>query len=125
MSRTSIIVRPILVFLFPNASEETLILYHGYVRKCAHFTEYAILAFWAVRAFATSANLFLRRWFPATLCLIVAVAAADEFNQSFNSLRTGQFADVLLDLSGGLFGLLLVFAVKRYFAKANSADLVV
>lgn len=58
MSNTSLFVRPILIFLFPDASESTLLVYHGYVRKAAHFTEYAILAFFASRAFWHSSKDF-------------------------------------------------------------------
>src|SRR5215813_8703095 len=49
-TETSRIIRPILVFLFPSASEETLRQYHFFIRKCAHLTEYALLAFWTIRA---------------------------------------------------------------------------
>ena len=38
MSQTSRFIRPLLEFLFPAAPEETLLIYHGYIRKAAHFT---------------------------------------------------------------------------------------
>ncbi len=45
MSETSRFIRPLLIFLFPNAPEATIAVYHGLIRKSAHVTEYAILAF--------------------------------------------------------------------------------
>ena len=64
MSKTSRFFRPLLEFLFPNAPEETLLIYHGYIRKMAHLTEYGILAFWASRAFWNSSVRFLQKyWF--------------------------------------------------------------
>lgn len=110
MSHTSILVRPILAFLFPKAPEETLQLYHAYVRKAAHFTEYAILAFLAVRTFS---RLGLKsRWkFVFGLLIVVAVATIDEFNQSFEASRTGSVIDVGIDIFGGftaLFGIWLL-----------------
>ena len=53
---TSRIIRPLLEFLFPTASEESLQLMHFYIRKCAHFTEYAVLGYWALRAFTRTAR---------------------------------------------------------------------
>ena len=52
MAQTSRFIRPLLEFLFPNTPAETLQIYHAYIRKSAHFIEYAILAFWTARAFA-------------------------------------------------------------------------
>ena len=113
MSNTSRFIRPLLEFLFPNSTEETLIIYHGYIRKLAHLTEYAILAFWASRAFWNSSIKFLQTyWFIVSLALVFLVASVDEYNQSFNPLRTGSFYDVLLDVSGGLL-MIIVLRVWR------------
>jgi VanZ family protein len=113
MSNTSRFIRPLLEFLFPNTPEETLILYHGYTRKLAHLSEYAILAFWASRAFWSSSVNFLQRyWFIISLATVFLVASIDEYNQSLNSLRTGSLYDVLLDVSGGLL-MIIVLKVWR------------
>jgi VanZ family protein len=109
-SNTSRFIRPILEWLFPNASPETLTIYHAYVRKFAHFTEYAILAFWASRAFRGSAKEFLRKyWHVAAFLTVILTAALDEFNQSFNPARTGSVYDILLDISGGFTVILLLW----------------
>ncbi|MGC2236597.1 MAG: VanZ family protein [Pyrinomonadaceae bacterium] len=103
MSHTSRIIRPLLEWLFPDASAETITLYHAYVRKFAHFTEYAILAFWFWRAFRRSGSEFLTKYkYAVSLGLVGLVASIDEFGQSFNPTRTGSPYDVLLDISGGL-----------------------
>ncbi|MDQ3043284.1 MAG: VanZ family protein [Acidobacteriota bacterium] len=103
MSNTSRFIRPILEFLFPNAPEEVLIVYHGYIRKLAHFTVYAILAFWTARAFVNSSRKFLRQfWFVCAFVVVLLVASIDETNQSFLASRTGSIYDVLLDVGGGL-----------------------
>lgn len=110
MSETSRFIRPLLEFLFPDSSSETLIVYHGYIRKLAHFTEYGILAFFAFRAFSNSAKSFFRQnWFFAAFGLIALVAIIDETNQSFNQARTGSIYDVLLDIFGGVTILFIVF----------------
>ncbi len=102
MSETSRFIRPLLEFLFPLASEETLREYHNYIRKTAHFVEYAILTFLAVRAFSRSSVFILRnRPFLIAFTLVILVAAADELNQSLLVSRTGSVWDVVLDIFGG------------------------
>ncbi|GIU81826.1 MAG: VanZ family protein [Acidobacteria bacterium] len=113
MNNTSRFIRPLLRFLFPDAPEELLQIYHGYIRKLAHVTEYAILAFFASRAFfSSSVNTIAKNWFVFSFALVVAVACLDEFNQSFLSSRTASPFDVMLDCFGGLVMILLFFAFK-------------
>lgn len=103
MSNTSRFIRPLLEFLFPNTPEATLIIYHGYIRKLAHFTEYAILAFFASRTFWHSSKKTLRKyWYLIAFIVVLLVASIDETNQSFDITRTGSIYDVLIDCSGGL-----------------------
>jgi VanZ family protein len=105
-SNTSRIIEPLARWLFPNITEAGVETIHFAVRKCAHFTEYAILALLAARAFLPSSKEFLRRhWLTASLLLVVCVSLADEFNQSFNPARTGTIKDSALDTFGGLTAL--------------------
>ncbi|MEQ1923475.1 MAG: VanZ family protein [Pyrinomonadaceae bacterium] len=114
MSQTSRFIRPLLEFLFPAAPEQTLIIYHSYIRKAAHFTEYAVLAFLAVRALSIPATVRLHKWrFILPLLLVVAVAAIDEFHQSFEASRTGSILDVMLDISGGVVMIVLLRLMRR------------
>ena len=122
MSNTSRFIRPLLEFLFPNAPEEILTVYHGYVRKLAHLTVYAILAFWAARAFFSSTKNLLRRfWFWLALVLVCLVASIDETNQSFLDSRTGSVSDVLLDAAGGLLMIIVLGVWKVWRVKDNSS----
>jgi VanZ family protein len=114
MTKTSFFIRPLLEFLFPGAAEETLLIYHGYVRKFAHFSEYAILAFWAWRAFRTSANEIIKKYnLLVSVGLVLLVASIDELNQSFNPTRTGSAGDVLLDLAGGAAMILVIYLMSK------------
>ncbi len=101
-SNTSRIIRPLLLWLFPDISEAALQQAHFLVRKAAHFTEYAVLALLAARAFRTSSRAALRRgWWPASFALVACVSLADEYHQSFLPSRTGTVYDSLLDMAGG------------------------
>jgi VanZ family protein len=116
MSNTSRFIRPVLEFLFPNTSEETLMIYHAYIRKSAHFTEYAILAFFASRAFWGSAiELLQKYWYLLALFVVLFIASIDEINQSFNTTRTGSIYDVILDTFGGFIMVLLLFCFRFYW----------
>ena len=67
------------------------------LRKCAHVTEYAVLAFLLVRAIGREA--------PALL-LGVLYAASDELHQAFVRGRHASPIDVAIDTVGLLLGLL-------------------
>jgi len=106
---TSRIIGPLVLWLFPNTSAETLTTIHLITRKAAHFTEYAILAFLAARAFRTSPRPALaNRWFLVSLILIVVYALIDEYHQTFVPTRTGSIFDSLIDVTGGLATLLVI-----------------
>ena len=101
-SNTSRIIRPLLLWLFPDISEASLAYVHFLVRKAAHFSEYALLALLAARAFRTSHEERLRRlWWLAAFALVACVALTDEYHQSFLPSRTGTIYDSLLDMAGG------------------------
>ena len=110
---TSLIIAPLFRWLFPGITEAQLLTAHFAVRKLAHFTEYAVLALLAARAFIPSTRQRLRRaWFIASLALVAAVALLDEYHQSFLAARTGTIQDSLIDISGGATAL-VVFSLWR------------
>lgn len=111
---TSRIIGPVVLWLFPGTSPETLLVIHGITRKIAHFVEYAVLGLLAARAFRGSPRPGLReRWFVVSLGLVVIYALVDEYHQSFVPSRTGTIYDSLIDIAGGLTALLIVRRAKR------------
>lgn len=121
MSETSRFIRPLLEFLFPTASPETLLQYHGYIRKSAHIAEYAVLALLALRAFGDSHFKGLSRYrFALSIAVVVLVSGIDELNQSFISSRTGSIYDVVLDGLGGLTALSVLYFIEARRNKRES-----
>jgi VanZ family protein len=119
-SNTSLIVRPLLRWLFPDISEDGLLYGHFLVRKAAHLTEYALLALLAARAFLTSTRNALRRhWYAYALALVALCAALDEYHQSFVASRTGTPYDSLLDTTGGALALIML-ALWRTWRRKKS-----
>lgn len=116
MSETSRLIRPLLEFFFPTASIETLTIYHGYIRKFAHFVEYAVLAFLAFRALSP-----FRHKYAMAFGIAAFVAIIDEFNQSLNPSRTSSIWDVALDLAGAALVILVLalIAIRRRSKRQN------
>ena len=101
-SNTSLVIRPLLLWLFPGINEASIDEVHFFIRKTAHFTEYAILALLAARAFRTSTRRGLsKRWWLVSFALVAAVSLLDEYQQSFVPSRTSSIYDSLLDMTGG------------------------
>ena len=114
MAETSRFIRPIIEFFFPSAAPDTFLIVHALIRKAAHFVEYAILAVFAARAFCGSPTGPLSRyWHAFSILLVLIVAAIDEINQSIIISRTGSGWDVLLDLSGGLAAVCILWIAKN------------
>lgn len=112
MAETSRFIRPLIEFLFPTASAEQVLTIHGIVRKCAHFTEYGILALLSFRALTAVGSRPFQR-FLVSIALVALVAVIDEVNQSLEPTRTGSPWDVSLDLVGGVFVALLCYVWSR------------
>jgi len=112
-ANTSTFLRPLLLWFFPTLSEAKLAAIHFLLRKIGHFTEYAVLAFLARRAFITSSRALLRRhWFQCGLLLVATYALLDEFHQSFVPSRSASIYDSAIDIAGG-FTILLLFKVHE------------
>lgn len=103
---TSRFIGPFLRWFAPDISEATIGSVQLVVRKCAHFTEYAILAVLVCRALRQSALRNIRI-FVVSFFIAAVYAALDEFHQSFVSSRTGSPWDVAIDCLGALAGLII------------------
>lgn len=124
-SNTSRIIRPLLLWLFPDISEASLAYVHFLVRKAAHLSEYALLALLAARAFRTSHGEKLRRlWWLVAFALVACVALVDEYHQSFLPSRTGTIYDSLLDMTGGAAALAgaALWLARRHRGKRGGAS---
>lgn len=104
--QTSRFIGPLLHWLFPAWSEPQIAALHGWIRKSAHVTEYAVAAVLTFRALWLTgrASTRLAAALP-TLALVAGVAVADEARQAAVESRTGSPCDVALDVAGGVGGL--------------------
>jgi VanZ family protein len=114
---SSLLVEPLLRWLFPHMPESEIAEIHHLFRKCCHLTEYAILALLVFRALRHS-HTALSPWswprIGGTLLIVFLYASTDEFHQSFVPTRTPLFSDVCIDTFGGALGLLVAWAYHRW-----------
>ncbi len=112
---SSHIIAPILRWLFPHLSEVHVGQVVFILRKGAHLTEYAVLAWLLWRALRQPIKNDRRRWRWADARLVLLgvalYAAGDEFHQLFVASREAKVTDVLIDTSGGALGLILLWVI--------------
>ncbi len=81
-----------------------------FVRKTAHFCEYALLACtYSLHLYAIKRK---KKWMISLpILLSFLYAGTDEFHQLFVPGRSGQFSDVVLDTVGGASGTLFFYII--------------
>ncbi|MDD5542381.1 MAG: VanZ family protein [Acidobacteriia bacterium] len=100
---TSRFIEPFLRFLLPGAAPHTIVVIHGFIRKCGHVTEYFVLGLLLFRAFrGDSKDQTDWRWAAWAVVVLILYASSDEFHQSFVPGRTASPIDVGIDTVGGV-----------------------
>jgi VanZ family protein len=96
-------------WLFPGLTADQLEIINHIVRKCAHFTEYFV--FFLVLYRAVRAGRAGWRWTWAIIAWLIAAlySASDEFHQIFVPSRGPSPYDSLLDSTGALVALLVLW----------------
>ena len=108
-SRFVFLVRPL--FELFGCHDEMIMTFA--IRKCAHFSEYAILAGLGLRMARAWCATKRGAWLLAG-AIGVAVPVLDELLQTIVPGRSGNPRDVLIDMAGGAFGMLVVSCWERW-----------
>ena len=115
---SSLFVGPFLHWLFPHMTQTRIDEIHLFIRKCAHLTEYAVLALLLWRALRRPVRKDPRPWnwreARLTLLIVMLYAATDEFHQFFIPDRTSLVSDVMIDTVGGVMGLFALWILGRW-----------
>lgn len=116
---SSRIIGPIVHFFFPNLPPENVNQIVMVVRKCAHLTEYALLALLVWRARRQPVRRDPRPWSRKdalfAICVCAAYAATDELHQTFVPNRQGSLVDVLIDTAGAVAGIFALWFLGKLF----------
>jgi VanZ family protein len=118
VQRSSRIIEPLMRWLFPQASDETIHTVVFIARKWAHLAEYAILALILWRALRRTRTPPLESWSRRIALLAwggaTAFAITDELHQTFVPGRQGSFWDVVIDSIGAAGGLFVFWLLGRW-----------
>jgi VanZ family protein len=114
---SSLLVEPLLRWLFPHMPEQEIAEIHHIFRKCCHLAEYSVLGLLVFRALSY-AKTELSPWsWPrvgGALLIVFLYASSDEYHQRFVPTRTPLFSDVCIDTAGGAIGLLLAWLCHSF-----------
>jgi VanZ family protein len=118
---TSRFIIPVLHWMFPHASAETLGLMHAVIRKSAHVTEYFIFSFFLMHGVRGNDRGWTLRWAIWAVVIAAGYAGLDEFHQSFVPSRTASPWDALLDTAGASAGQLFLWLWHLTHARDSGA----
>ena len=114
---SSRIIGPVVRWFFPHLSERSVEQVVFITRKCAHLTEYAVLAFLVWRGLRKPVRKDTRpwRWADAgfAVLFVALYAASDEIHQLFVPNREGRITDVMIDTAGAVIGMFLLWLAGR------------
>ncbi len=103
----------VMKFLFPNATETNGVVDDYWLRKTAHFVEYALLGVAVGGVIAFLKRQYNKYIIGGSLFGILTIAVVDEFIQGFRG-RNSSVGDVMLDFCGAVIGLGLTFFIIRF-----------
>ena len=118
---TSRFIIPVLRWLFPHWSNDTLELMHGIIRKSAHVTEYFIFSMILAHAMRGKNGRWTLRLAIWAVAISAGYSALDEFHQSFVPSRTASPWDASLDVAGATAAQIFSWIWNRSRAAAAGA----
>lgn len=105
----------------PQVKERIIDSLQFAVRKCAHFTEYAVLGILMMTTLLAWGVPAGRLWWMALL-LCALYAGTDEAHQLFVPGRSAQLRDVCIDSAGSAAGIALLRAIRHFYQKSRKTS---
>jgi VanZ family protein len=107
---TSRIIIPLLHWLCPFASQNTLELLHSVIRKAAHIAEFGLFSAAVFHGIRGECRGWQLEWAVMAFLIGAGYAGLDEWHQSFVPMREARIGDVLIDSTGALLAQLSIWA---------------
>jgi len=113
-ARTLNFIYPVLLWLLPFASHDTLMLLHELIRKSAHVTEYFVFSLLLLHGIRAGRREWRLRWALIALGIAALYASSDEFHQLFVPGRHASPWDVMIDVTGAALAQVTVYSFARW-----------
>jgi VanZ family protein len=111
---TASVFEPLLRWLVPALTTGQFDKIHYVIRKSAHFTEYFIFFLLLYRGLRGVRRGWHLSWALFAWFIAAAYSALDEIHQSFVASRGASAWDSLLDSTGALIALIVIFLFYRF-----------
>lgn len=113
---------PMLRWLFPHASDPSILLMHALIRKSAHLVEYFIFSVFLTYGLRGEGRGWKLRWGIWALAMAAGYAVLDEFHQVFVPSRTASPWDALLDTTGAAVAQIVLWRWRAMDARPAASD---
>ena len=122
-THTSRFIGPFLRWFIPGIQEETIRSVQYFVRKCAHISEYAVLAVLVLRA-VRNGNWKEWSWCAARRAVLICAfyACTDELHQLFEASRDSRVSDVGFDTLGAIASILILRSLCKVRSKSSDPE---
>ena len=117
---TGSVIEPILRWLVPFLSVDSIDQIHSFIRKTAHFTEYFIFFLLLYRGIRAGRTGWRWTWGMGAWFVAAVYSCLDEIHQSLVASRTASPWDSLLDSTGAFVALVVVFVFYRFFRRTDA-----
>jgi VanZ family protein len=114
--KTAMRIMPILRWLMPNATIETLQEVHHFIRKGAHVFEYSVFTLLLLYAIRAGRREWRWSWALITIFCVACYAGLDEFHQSFVPGRGASAWDSALDTAAGVLAIFVAWTWWKWRA---------
>jgi VanZ family protein len=120
-NQTGHFFEPLLRWMFPSLTADQFDTIHHFIRKSAHFIEYFIFFLLLYRGVRGPRHGWHWSWALVAWLIAAAYSALDEIHQIFVPSRGPSPLDSLLDSTGALIALLVLFFLYRRIFRSHSA----
>lgn len=107
-------IYPVLLWLLPFASHDTLMLLHELIRKSAHVTEYFVFSLLLLHGIRAGRKEWRLRWALIALGVAALYASSDELHQIFVPGRHASPWDVTIDVTGAALAQVAFYLFARW-----------
>jgi VanZ family protein len=117
---TAVFIERILRWFKPDLTAHQFLVIHHYIRKAAHFSEYFVFCLLLYRGVRRGRPGWRWSWALVALFIASSYSALDEIHQAFVASRQASPYDSLVDSTGALFAIIVLWVLLRSRDRTNN-----